>query len=157
MYQRLKPTPSMIVASVALIVAIGGSATAASGLIGGSQIKNGTITKAKLTPSLRRQIGVHALPGIPGPAGPSGPAGGFDPAKVTYVLGPTTVMNPGDVVTVQAICPAGTKAIGGGYLAVAGLVSTVAIPDGSGWQAIVGNDTGVVTDTNEAFAVCAAR
>ena len=73
------------------------------------------------------------------------------------MLGPTTVMDPGDVVTVQAICPPDTKAIGGGYLAVAGLVSTIAIPDGSGWQAIVGNDTGMVTTTNEAFAVCAAR
>ena len=51
MLKRLKPTPSMIVASVALIAAIGGSAPAA-GLIAGSQIKNGTITKAKLTPSL---------------------------------------------------------------------------------------------------------
>ena len=146
----------MIVASVALIAAIGGSATAA-GLIAGSQIKNGTITKAKLTPSLRTQIDARPLRGLPGPVGPSGPAGGFDPAKVTYVFGPSTTMLPGDVVTVQAFCPPGTKAIGGGYLAVAGLVSTIAIADGSGWQAIVANDTGIVTDTNQAFAVCAAR
>lgn len=142
----------MIVASIALIAAVGGTATAA-GLISGSQIKNGTITKAKLTPSLRTQLDARPLRGL---AGPAGPAGGFDPAKVTYVLGPSTTMLPGDIVTVQAFCPPGSKAVGGGYLAVAGLVSTIAIPDGSGWQAIVANDTGIVTTTNSAFAVCAA-
>lgn len=150
MLKKLKLTPSMVVAFAALAVAIGGTATAAT-VISGSQIKNGTVTKSKLTPALRRQIDARPLRGL------QGPPGGFDPAKVTYVLGPSTTMAPGDVVTVQAFCPPGTKAIGGGYLAVAGLVSTIAIPDGSGWQAIVGNDTGVVTETNAAFAVCAAR
>jgi len=43
-----RPSPSMIVACLALVFALGGTAVAASGLINGSKIKNGTITGAKL-------------------------------------------------------------------------------------------------------------
>lgn len=75
--------PATVVAILALFVAIGGSATAASGLINGKQIKNNsvtgkklknkTITKKKLAPatikSLKGQKGPKGAPGEPGEDG----------------------------------------------------------------------------------------
>ena len=72
--------PSTVIAVIALFIAIGGTATAASGLIDGKkikpgtvtakQIKNKTITTSKLAPGT-----VKALKGAQGPAGPAGPSG----------------------------------------------------------------------------------
>jgi hypothetical protein len=69
-----------VLAAVALFIVIGGTATAASGLISGSkikpgtiaakQIKNKTITKEKLAPAT-----VKSLKGAAGPAGPAGADG----------------------------------------------------------------------------------
>lgn len=65
---------STVIAVIALFVAIGGTATAASGLISGSkikpgtitakQIKNKTITASKLSPAT-----VKSLKGAQGPTG----------------------------------------------------------------------------------------
>jgi hypothetical protein len=46
-----RPSPSMSVALLALFVALGGSAVAASGLITGRQIKDGTVRRADLAKS----------------------------------------------------------------------------------------------------------
>ena len=71
---------STVFAAIALFIVIGGTATAASGLISGNkikpgtitakQIKNKTITKAKLAPAT-----VRSLKGAMGPAGPAGADG----------------------------------------------------------------------------------
>ncbi|MCB0870317.1 MAG: collagen-like protein [Solirubrobacterales bacterium] len=83
-------SPSMIVALIALFVAVGGTATAASGLISGKKIKPKTITAkqlkrgavgtkqirnkaisgAKLKPALRKKLNRTG-----GPAGPTGATG----------------------------------------------------------------------------------
>jgi hypothetical protein len=47
-FARLRPSPSMLVAGCALLIAGTSVGAAATGLINGSQIKNGTITGAKL-------------------------------------------------------------------------------------------------------------
>ncbi len=75
-----RPRLATILAAMALFIVIGGSATAASGLINGKkikkgtvtakQIKNKTITKAKLKPAL-----VKSLKGQTGPQGPKGEKG----------------------------------------------------------------------------------
>jgi hypothetical protein len=85
-----RPRVATIIAALALFIAIGGSATAASGLINGKkikkgtvtakqikkgtitakQIKNKTITKGKLKPAL-----VKSLKGKTGPQGPKGAKG----------------------------------------------------------------------------------
>jgi hypothetical protein len=69
--------PTAVVAMLALFIAIGGTATAASGLINGSKIKNNTvagkklknqtITKKKLAPAT-----IKALKGNQGPKGADG-------------------------------------------------------------------------------------
>ncbi len=84
---------STVVAAIALFVVIGGSATAASGLINGKkikpgtitakQIKNKTITKSKLAPAT-----VKSLKGAKGPAGAKGATGAAGPAGADGVVDP---------------------------------------------------------------------
>ena len=76
---------SNVVAMLALFIALGGAAYAATQLpknsVGTKQLKKGAVTKAKIKPAT-----VEALRGAIGPAGPAGPpgpAGGPLPAGVT--------------------------------------------------------------------------
>ncbi len=76
--KRLRP--ATVIAILALFVAVGGTATAASGLINGKKIKNNTVagkklknktvTKNKLAPAT-----IKALKGKQGPQGPKGDKG----------------------------------------------------------------------------------
>lgn len=77
--RRLRtPTPAFAISIIALFVALGGTAYA-SGLISGTQIKNHTIAKKKLTKSailsLRGQRGPRGFAGPTGPSGLTGAAG----------------------------------------------------------------------------------
>ena len=91
-------------AAVCAVVALGvGAASAtASSLITSSQIKNGTIKMADISPSAKRALkgsrgpqGVPGFNGAQGVPGTAGPAGGFDPAKVHYVQGADRDARPG--------------------------------------------------------------
>lgn len=94
---------STVIASIALFIVIGGTATAASGLIDGKkikrgtvtakQIKNKTITPAKLAPSTMKKL--TGAPGPAGIAGPTGVPGATGPAGVT---GPAGATGPNGVV-----------------------------------------------------------
>lgn len=81
-----KPSASTVIACIALFIAVGGTATAASGLINGNkikpgtvtakQIKNKTITTSKLAPATVKSLqGAQGPAGAPGQVGPTGPAG----------------------------------------------------------------------------------
>ena len=84
-----RPQLGTILASLALIVALGGTATAASGLINGKKIKNNTvagkklknktITKNKLAPKT-----VKALKGQKGPQGAPGKDGVVSPVSEVF-------------------------------------------------------------------------
>lgn len=81
--------PAAWIAALALFIVIGGTATAASGLINGKkikpgtvtakQIKNRTITASKLNPS--------ALSALKGDTGPAGSTGATGPAGTTGATG----------------------------------------------------------------------
>lgn len=88
--KRNRPKFSTVLAVLALFLAIGGTATAANGLINGKkikpgtvsakQLKNKTITKSKLAPSTLDALkgaqgpkGEKGEKGIPGPQGVPGP------------------------------------------------------------------------------------
>lgn len=76
------PSPSMVVAVIALIAALGGTAVAAS-LITSKDIQNGTIKKADLSKRLQAQLkkkGAKGDTGAQGPTGPAGPTGPQGPA-----------------------------------------------------------------------------
>jgi hypothetical protein len=81
--------PTAVIAMLALFIAIGGTATAASGLINGSKIKNNsvagkklknkTITKKKLAPAT-----IKALKGKQGPKGNPGADGVVAPTYTEF-------------------------------------------------------------------------
>jgi hypothetical protein len=71
MKRRLRaPSPALVISLIALFVALGGAAAAASGLISGNQIVNHSIAAKKLTAAA-----VKTLHGHRGPAGPQGVQG----------------------------------------------------------------------------------
>jgi hypothetical protein len=74
-----KLTPSMVVAVIALVAALSGSAVAAS-LITSKQIKDGTIQP--------RDLSKNARAAIKGPAGPEGPKGDKGDPGATGAAGP---------------------------------------------------------------------
>ena len=81
-----RPSPALVVAVVALVAALTGTATAASvlvvkrssqlanGVVTGKKIKKRTITADRLAPGVLRNAAPGAA-GAAGPAGPQGPAG----------------------------------------------------------------------------------
>src|SRR3954470_14829803 len=87
-WKRFRPSPSMVVASLALAVALGGTGYAAVVLpansVGTAQLKNGAVVGAKvkngsLSASSFRPGALPSGPagpaGVAGPAGPAGPGG----------------------------------------------------------------------------------
>src|SRR3954464_12685238 len=95
LFRRVRPTPSMVVACLALLFALTGTGVAAyqatvpRNSVGTLQLKSNAVTTAKVkNGSLLRsdfrsgQIprGPAGLPGPQGPAGPAGPAGAAGPA-----------------------------------------------------------------------------
>ena len=125
-------SPTTFIAVLALFIAIGGTATAASGLINGKNIKKGTvatkqlknksITKKKLKPATFKALkgkngatgatgatgapgapGAKGLPGLPGTPGPIGPKG------VTGAKGATGPKGPAGIVSAQYVDDAGNS------------------------------------------------
>jgi hypothetical protein len=167
MRRRFRPSAALIVASVALFVALGSGAYAA-GIIDGHSIKNHSIPANKLTrtaiASLRGQRGPR---GLTGPAGPTGANGGFDPSKVSYTSSGDVAVAPDPggttVGTATAVCPAGTKVVGGGFVIGQGNDGGAEVfgsgpnSDGSAWLASIHNDSPSVTAHISAFADCAGQ
>jgi hypothetical protein len=173
---RRRPTvsPSLIVAVIALIVAMGGTSYAAITLprnsVGDRQIRAGAVRSSEVRDrSLSvRDLSVSArttLRGAPGPPGPPGPAGGAGTGvavAVTVRTAPGTIGPAGanevtgDAVT--AACLAGERVVGGG-------VSLDDVPNttvhdsfpaanGTAWSAHVGNDE-TAANTFTVYAICA--
>ena len=114
-----RPSPSIIIACIALFAATAGTATAAR-LISGKQIRNNSITgtdvkNKSLSPSDFR----GSVAGERGPAGPAGAAGAPGApglAGVHQVDGPSTSYPPGAYGgSARAQCPPGEVVIGTGF------------------------------------------
>jgi hypothetical protein len=78
-FRRL-PSPATVLASIAVFAVLAGTATAANGLINGSEIKKGTITgkqikNKSLSVNELSKAAVKKLSGATGPRGPEGPRG----------------------------------------------------------------------------------
>jgi hypothetical protein len=105
-----RPSPAMVVACLALIVALGGTSVAAVsqlvprnsvgprqlqfGAVTGPKIRNNAVTSAKVANRslLRADFAPGQLPAGPtGPAGPAGPTGAAGPAGAAGVIGAITV------------------------------------------------------------------
>jgi hypothetical protein len=151
---------AIIAAIVAAIISATAATAASTGLITGAQIKNGSVglvdLSAKAKSALKGQRGPAGPAGAAGVQGIQGVAGGFDPAKVTYVTGPTRTFASGDIDFVRATCPANTKVLGGGYFSNIMHVAGSQTFDGQNWSVLIDNDYAFSIDAN-AFAICGAR
>ena len=166
----MKPTPSMAVASVALLVSLSGIGTAAyTALVPKNSVSTAAIIDGSIrlkdihpiaTRALQGRSGARGPAGPTGPAGPPGPAGqngldgGFDPSTVQVVQGAEANVPPNEVVTAQAECLSGTKLIGGGAFTSAESL-WLSRPSGNSW---VAGATGFqyVSGSLRAYAICAA-
>ena len=114
-----KPSPAMIVACLALLVALSGTGMAAAtqlgrNTVGTLQLKDSAVTNAKVRNNainsakvaarslLRSDFAPGQLPAGPvgpqGPAGPTGPAGAAGAAGPAGVVGPVTVRSSSVVI-----------------------------------------------------------
>lgn len=95
-----RPSGSMVVAITALVLAMGGSAVAAS-VITSKQIKDGTIQTKDLSKkalkALKGKKGAKGATGAAGAAGPQGPQGPQGAQGVQGVKGDTGARGPSDV------------------------------------------------------------
>ncbi|MGH2841471.1 MAG: hypothetical protein ACRDKY_11685 [Solirubrobacteraceae bacterium] len=128
-----RPSASTVIASVALVAALGGTSYAAATITSGN-IKNNTIKSIDVKNSSLRGIDVKnsSLTGadvrnesllakdfkkgeLPaGPPGPQGPAGSNAFGTLTYVATEDVVVASGDEGIASAFCPAGLIPTGGG-------------------------------------------
>ena len=118
---RSRPSPAMVVACAALIVALGGTSIAAvsafpAGSVGTLQLKNKAVTNPKLADNAVNTVkvkngsllttdfksgqlpaGPRGFPGLPGTQGPSGPSGPKGPSGLisTVTVRTATVSVPG--------------------------------------------------------------
>lgn len=124
------PSPAMMISLVALFVALGGTTYAATSLpknsVGTKQLKNGAVTKKKIS---RKTI--RALKGNQGPPGPKGDTGARGPQGIQGVKGPQGL--PGPSIGNFTNCgTAGTSShadgTGIGQQQVADCTATVVVP-----------------------------
>ena len=166
--RRLRPSPAMIVAFIALFVAIGGSSYAVTRLpaksVGSKQIRKGAVRTTHLAKGAvtgakvkdgslsGADINLASLSGVtPANATHAGVAGGLD--RVVYVNQPASV-GPATLDAAQqpvptiaggsAACPPGTFVVGGG-VGVDDFTNTAVVdsfpqPGGHAWIARVDNN-----------------
>ena len=114
----------------------------------------------------RGKRGPQGPQGVRGPQGPTGPKGATGPAgpkgsfsTITTVKGPTVVLAPfpeaGAVGASSVNCPAGMKAIGGGWQG-GGILATVSYsaPGSGEWSVLMTNNNDLNTTSFNSIAVC---
>jgi hypothetical protein len=99
---RQRPSPALVVAVVAVLLASAGSAVAAQ-LITSRQIKNGTIQRADLSKSVRASLAKRGPRGAQGPGGPAGLGKGYFITRVAS--GIQLGSEFGDVVALKGLEP----------------------------------------------------
>lgn len=149
---------SIAVAVTAIAITATGSATAAS-LITGRQIKNHTITTKDISKStvrsLRGHDGLDGLDGDQGPQGVQGPAGVNGGANTTPVEADYSIA-PGDIEIYDATCPAGMRAVSGGWFTSSADGAFVDQSyDGTSWSVGADNFDGSIAASVHVIAYCA--
>jgi hypothetical protein len=180
---RLLSRHGSVVAYLALVVALSGSAYAAA-TVTGSDIKNGSITAKDIkrrtlgTEQLSRQAltSLHGEPGPQGPAGETGdkgdrgdrgdkgdrgvpgPQGASGVSGYQVVVTPGASVSSGGFITRTATCPDGKKVLGGGASAsnpyVMWTLESAPLNEGAGWSGTMENRSSS-TQTIYVWAICA--
>jgi hypothetical protein len=147
----------VLVASLILGLMLSGGAFAAS-KITGKQIKDSSITGKDIKNKSLRPADFKGS--IQGPAGPQGPPGPVAAGQITRVSSGSIGVAPGDISSATATCPAGSRAISGGYIS-SGADSEVFSSDSFGsrlsWSALLDNFDSLVAGNVEALAYCAPQ
>ena len=135
--RQITPSPSMVVASIALLVALGGTSIAAVAVavprnsIGTLQLKNNAVVSAKVKNGslFARDFRSGQIPRGPrGVQGPPGPAGSAGPAGAT---GPAGVASPGYVAgVVSTTSTSSSETSAGSYTGLDNGTATVTVPTG---------------------------
>lgn len=134
----MRPSPSLVLSSIALLVALTGTAVAASGLVTSRDIKDRTIQLRDLSPAAIKALkgnrgdqgpqgpaGQPGPQGTAGPQGPAGPKGAFDPTKLSRLVGTTVQVAPGEAETLTVDCPPGAALISGGFVVLQGALRPI--------------------------------
>jgi hypothetical protein len=166
----------LVAIACAAAVAVVGPADAGR-LITGKQIKDRSVTVKDLAPDARPRSGPAGEPGaagargpagLPGPSGATGPAGapgppgapgtpGADAAQNGYtIVRQTGDIAKGEIGTLDATCPSGSKVTGGGVVVGANtLISASAVADGTTYRLqAINNTASLPTATAAVEAYC---
>jgi len=165
---RHRPSPALVVACSALLIALGGVSYAAVALprnsVGTAQLRDNAVTSKKV--KNRSLLAIDFKPGQL-PAGAPGPKGDKGDAGAPGISGYEIVTRRNDVTnqlfnSVAITCPAGKKAIGGGGGTAGGIIpgdgpyviGNKPFVDGSGWlvETARGQEGGSVLI---GYAICA--
>lgn len=173
-----RPSPALVVACLALLVALSGTGYAAVVLprnsVGTIQLKNGAVVSVKVRDGslrlvdfapaervkLKGDIGPQGAKGDKGDKGDKGAKG--DPGVSGYRIVETTRSTTNASQGVQVNCPAGTRPLGGGGFTQtpgAGVTVRNSFPVGSpnpGWLVVADAKTPGSGWNYRAIAVCAA-
>jgi hypothetical protein len=166
-FRRFKPSAALVVASLALLVALGetgwatlsqlaprsvGTAQLKAGAVTGPKVRNGAITSAKIRNGsiTRRDLGPSArIAGPRGRQGPAGPAGSV--SKLWTVVGSngSAVRSAGVIATArvgtgQFEVTFNQDIVNCSYLANVGAVSDISNAAGQQGFAVVGKKSGTV-------------
>jgi hypothetical protein len=142
-----------IIAAIVATLVSAASATAAF-VVTSANIKNGTIQLVDLNGKTKQALkGKRGPRGSEGPAGDQGPSGAPGPPgqspTFTQAYSERATAQPGSFAFVNAVCPQGTKVVGGGHatenVGTAKLMPSNAYPIGMGdgrsaWYVVMHND-----------------
>jgi hypothetical protein len=166
-------SPSMVVALIALVIALGGTSYAAVTLprnsvgtrqirtaaVRSAEVKDRSLRLADISRGARAQLrGQRGPAGAPGPPGSSGP-GGSGTVTVKTAAGSITAAPAEQEVlaTATATCDPGQRAVGGGASSpdpqTPTMHSSFPAASGTGWTATLGNDTDAAK-TFTVYVVC---
>jgi hypothetical protein len=133
---RHRPVLAVLVAVIALLLTVGGTAVAAKLITGkdvkdgsltgtdimnksltGKDVKNKSLTLKDFKGSVRGPAGAQGPAGSAGAQGLAGSAGATGPAGLValqYIEGPTVTLLAGTGVGANVLCPVGTSVVSGG-------------------------------------------
>jgi hypothetical protein len=157
-----RPSPSFVVAFVALLIALAGTSYAAiqlpAGSVGTKQLKKNAVTGKKVKNRSLKAVdfATGQLPAGPqGPRGAEGPPGAQGPAGGTNV---TVRLGPEESPRSTASCQPGERAVGGGGYSPDGFLydSSPSVTEGTptDWQVAAHDGTDFATA--QAYVICAA-
>jgi hypothetical protein len=170
MLTKMRPSPALIVALIALFVALTGSAIAA-GIVPHARLadKAKTANNAlKLQGKTAAQVAAKAPrgpAGADGAVGPAGPAGATGPtgpalasaaALVVYKTAPWSLVANAEA-DFTFTCDSGQKAIGGGFdnpVGAAVAFDTRPTTDGASWKLFLGNLSNSAPASGTLYAIC---